>query len=201
LSGQGSNNERELLLLITQGDENAFRELMFAYQPLLLTYVYRLTRSESHAEEIVQDVFLKVWMGREALDVVQNFRNYLFIICRNYALDQLRKIVRERELALEWENEQEHKQTVTDTETDEFIFTLLDEAVNQLPPQQQKVYLMARRQGLSHADIARQTGLSVLTVKKYMKLAIASVTDYIKARLSGVSLVLVAMLLGLDIIF
>ncbi|WP_295128490.1 RNA polymerase sigma factor [uncultured Chitinophaga sp.] len=201
MSGQGSNNERELLLHIARGDENAFRELMFAYQPLLLTYVYRLTKSESHAEEIVQDVFLKVWMGREALEGVQNFKNYLFIICRNYALDQLRKIVRERELAAEWENEQEHTPAISDTETDEFIFTLLDEAVNQLPPQQQKVYLMARRQGLSHAEIAMQTGLSVLTVKKYMKLAIAAVTEYIKARLSGVSLVLVAMLAGLDIIF
>ncbi|UYQ94144.1 sigma-70 family RNA polymerase sigma factor [Chitinophaga horti] len=183
------------------GDEYAFRELMLAYQPLLLTYVYQLTRSESHTEEIVQDVFLKIWMGREALEGVHRFKNYLFIICRNYALDQLRKLVRERELAAEWETEQEHTAAGSPADTDEQVYTLLDEAVNHLPPQQQKVYLMARRQGLPHAEIARQTGLSVLTVKKYMKLAIAAITEYIRSRLPGVSLVWIAMLTGLDIIF
>lgn len=201
MSEKGLNNESELLSGIARGDERAFRQLMLTYQPLLLTYVYQLTRSESAAEEIVQDVFLKIWMGREALEGVQKFKNYLFIVCRNYALDQLRKIARERELASRWESEQEFTGQAAPADTDEAIFTLLDEAVNNLPPQQQKIYLMARRQGLAHAEIARQTGLSVLTVKKYMKLAIAAITEFIKSRLSGVSLVLIAMAVAVENIF
>ncbi|MCK7553715.1 sigma-70 family RNA polymerase sigma factor [Chitinophaga sedimenti] len=193
------HNESELLSGVANGDESAFRELMRTYQPLLLTYVYQLTKSESVSEEIVQDVFLKVWMGRESLAGVRDFKSYLFIICRNYALDQLRKLLRERERASAWENEQDTSAAVTaSSDNNDFFFTLLDEAVAQLAPQQQKVYLMARRQGLSHAEIARQTGLSVLTVKKYMKLALAAITTYIKSRLPDVSLVLIAMAMGLE---
>ncbi|GEP97600.1 RNA polymerase sigma factor [Chitinophaga cymbidii] len=191
MPGKETNNERELLVKIAEGNESAFRELMHVYQPLLLTYVFQLTKSVSNAEEIVQDVFLKIWMGREALADVQRFKGYLFIVCRNYALDQLRKIARERELAARWESEQAQldKYPPADTETPAAIFTLLDEAVNRLPPQQQKVYLLARRDGLPHAEIARQTGLSVLTVKKYMKLAIAAITAFIRARVGNIPLV------------
>ncbi|MGX5819859.1 RNA polymerase sigma factor [Chitinophaga lutea] len=184
-------NESELLTQVANGNEKAFRELMQVYQPLLLTYVFQLTRSAATAEEIVQDVFLKIWMGRESLAGVQRFRSYLFIMCRNYALDQLRKIIRERRKAAEWEKEQPLSPTDDPAGHDAAaaFFTLLDEAVNHLPPQQQKVYLLSRRNGLSHAEISQETGLSVLTVKKYMKLAIASITAFIRARLGDVPLV------------
>lgn len=184
MPGKELNNERELLVQIAGGNENAFRELMLTYQPLLLTYVFQLIKSAGSAEEIVQDVFLKIWMNRESLADVQRFKGYLFIICRNYALDQLRKITRERELAARWEKEQVWEDSLSpgDTETQAVFFSLLDDAINHLPPQQQKVYLLARRDRLPHAEIARQTGLSVLTVKKYMKLAIAAITTFIRTR-------------------
>lgn len=181
-------SEKELLLHTATGNEFAFRQLMNTYQPLLLSFVYQLTRSQNTTEEIVQDVFLKIWMNRESLAHVHNFRSYLFIVCRNYALDQLRKIIREKKLLSEWEKDH----AAPDTETPatgseaEIIFTILDEAVAHLPPQQQKVYLLSRRQGLTHAQIARETGLSVLTVKKYMKLAIASIIDYSRSRYGNI---------------
>jgi RNA polymerase sigma-70 factor (ECF subfamily) len=188
-------NEGELLMQVADGNERAFRELMYVYQPLLLTYVFQLTRSAAAAEEIVQDVFLKIWMGRESLAGVQRFRSYLFIVCRNYALDQLRKIIRERRRAAEWEKEQalSPEYDLPGQEPATAFFTLLDEAVSHLPPQQQKVYVLSRRNGLPQVEIARQTGLSVLTVKKYMKLAIASITAFIRSRLGNVPLVWIAL--------
>lgn len=180
--------EKELLQRTSAGDEFAFRELMATYQPLLLSFVYQLTRSQSTAEEIVQDVFLKIWMNRESLAHVQKFKSYLFIVCRNYALDQLRKIIRERKLVSQWENENNTTAFESPAASDETnaLFTMLDEAVAQLPPQQQKVYLLSRRQGLTHAQIAKETGLSVLTVKKYMKLAIAAIIDYTRSRYGNI---------------
>lgn len=167
---------------------------MAVYQPLLLTFVFRLTRSAGTAEEIVQDVFLKIWMGREALADVQRFKSYLFTVCRNYALDQLRKLIREQRRNAEWEQSQTTlpvAETPAEADAAAYFFTLLDEAVAHLPPQQQKVYILSRRNGLTHAQISKQTSLSVLTVKKYMKLAIAAVTAFIRARLGNAPLALV----------
>lgn len=175
-------NEEELLKLVAAGNEEAFRKLMLTYQPLLLTYVFQLTKSATLAEEIVQDVFLKIWISRDALVDVQRFSSYLFIICRNYTLDQLRKIAREKVRADKWENEQQAA-LLTPADPAATFFTLLDEAIDRLPPQQQKVYLMARRDKLTHAAIARETGLSTLTVKKYMKLAIASISRFIRSHM------------------
>ncbi|WP_119079161.1 RNA polymerase sigma factor [Chitinophaga alhagiae] len=194
MSAKGINNERELLKQVAGGSEKAFQELMAVYQPLLLTFVFRLTRSAGTAEEIVQDVFLKIWMGREALADVQRFKSYLFTVCRNYALDQLRKLMREQRLSAEWEQLQPSlpaEETVTEPDAATYFFTLLDEAVAHLPPQQQKVYILSRRNGLTHAEISKRTSLSVLTVKKYMKLAIAAVTAFIRSRLGNAPIVLV----------
>lgn len=183
MSATEEYNEDKLLKLVAAGNQEAFRKLMHVYQPLLLTFVTRLTKSTSAAEEIVQDVFLKIWINREALYEVQRFKSYLFIICRNYAIDQIRKLAREKELANRWENDPINHSESADTDPDTIFFTLLDDAIDKLPAQQKKVYMMARGEGLTHAQIAQKTGLSRLTVKKYMKLAIAAISRFIRNQL------------------
>lgn len=183
MSATEEYNENELLKSVATGNQQAFRKLMHIYQPLLLTFVTRLTKSTYAAEEIVQDVFLKIWINREVLHGVQHFKGYLFILCRNYAIDQIRKLAREKELANRWGNEPSNYYGHAEPDTDNIFFTLLDEAIDKLPAQQKKVYLMARGEGLTHAEIAKKTGLSRLTVKKYMKLAIAAISHFIRNQL------------------
>ncbi|WP_341835873.1 sigma factor [Chitinophaga pollutisoli] len=88
---------------VARGNETAFRDLFLQYADHLYAYIWQLTKSRELAEEVVQDIFLQIWISREALAEVRNFRNYLFVIARNHALNAMKKMMRERKRAMEWE--------------------------------------------------------------------------------------------------
>ncbi|SMC66412.1 RNA polymerase sigma factor [Pedobacter nyackensis] len=176
-------NERELLLKVEQGDETAFAELFFAYHNQLGQYVLMLTGSEEMTEEIVQDVFVKVWMNRAALLTINKFTSYLFILTRNYTLNCIRKRLNERK-----QQENYNQSVLTDpilSEEDELILdpdyqSLVDKAVAQLPPQQQKVFIL-RQQGLKNPQIAEKMEISTDSVKKYQQWALKAVSEFVKS--------------------
>jgi RNA polymerase sigma-70 factor (family 1) len=183
-----SDNEKELLCRIAAGDEAAFGELFHAYHQRLGAYICRLTESLPAAQEIVQDVFLKIWMKRAMLPEIQCFDAYLFKAARNHVYNYLRKIARERTQQAMLEASVATGEPVEELqagEQEEYL-NLLEAAITQLPRQQQKVYLLHRREGLSHAEIALRLQLSVETVKKHMSLALRSIRDYLSVgRLTG----------------
>jgi len=177
-------NENEILLRIAQGDEQAFRVLFDRYSRRLALHVFHLTDSAEIAEEVVQDSFLKIWMGREALVHVRDFSAYLFVISRNQALNALRSIARERRRRQDWALTHQEGNAIGDPDSLQgHYFTLIDEAVRQLPPQQQKVYLLNRHDRLSYREIAAEMDLSPETVKKYLQLAIGSISDHVRKNL------------------
>lgn len=179
----GSVHDRELLLKVAANDEQAFRQLFDNYHQQLGAHMLQITRSMELAEEVVQDVFLKIWMSREVLTEVRDFRAYLFVVSKNHALNCLRRLAKERVLKKEWESDQRVRRLTADTEQSAGYYSLIDKAIDQLPPQQQKVYLLSRHQRLKYSEIAIQLNLSRETVKKYLQFAIASIRSYIRKSL------------------
>jgi len=181
MSDQDNFQEHELLRQVAMGDEIAFRQLFTLYHHQLGAYIYRITESTEVAEEIVQDVFLKIWMSREALQVVKNFRAYLFVTSKNHALNVLRKIIRERNRQSNWDEDTINAIPLADNDdlTSQY-YGLLDKAIDCLPPQQQKVYLLSRHEHLKYIEIAERLNLSRETVKKYLQIAVSSITNYIQ---------------------
>lgn len=181
------------MLRIAEGDEVAFTELFNTWYPLLSTLVLRLTRSELLAEEVVQDVFLKIWMGRESLLYVQHFKPFLWVMAKHLAFDALRKVAAREAREKHY---QQNLVTVSagpegDVDPSASYHTLIDEAISRLPPQQQRVYLLSRRDRIKQAEIADRMGISVATVKSYLQLAIESITRYVKQKADlGVSIIL-----------
>lgn len=177
------HNERELLKEVVLGREKAFAKLFYAYHNQLGEYVLLLTNSEEMTEEIVQDVFVKIWLNREVLLKVDNFTSYLFILTRNYTLNCIRKLVRDRthqeqygkELLTEELNTAETEGRFTDGEYQ----SMINRAIAQLPPQQQKVFML-RQKGLKNPEIAKQMNISTDSVKKYQQWALKSVTEFVK---------------------
>lgn len=187
LSAPPDHTEKSLLQQVSTGNESAFREIFYRYADRLGAYVFRITRSREYTEEIVQDVFLKIWMSREVLAEVENFDVYLYVVSRNQALNALRKIILEREKRKEWEKTAVPVIDITygiDTASDEDDLTgLIDQAINQLPDQQKRVWVLSRQQRLTHREIARELALSQETVKKYIMYANQSLARFIKSRL------------------
>ena len=134
------------------------------------------------AEEIVQDVFLKIWINRESLSHIQSFKAYLFVMSKNQALNCLKKAIRELKYQHQWHEEEGcEEQLVLQDVPENRYYTLLDIAIDRLPSQQQKVYLLSRHERLKYAEIAQVMGISRETVKKYLQLAVAHISTYLEA--------------------
>jgi len=181
------NSENNLLVQIASGNEFAFRKLFMLYNQHLGNYIFSITDSVELAEEIVQDVFMKIWTNRETLEKIQNFKAYLFVISKNQALNCLRKIVKERSLITDLGNVLSE-----DHQSDDLCeyYRLIDEAIDLLPPQQQKVYLLSRHKRLKYIEISDEMNISHETVKKYLKIANSSIIAHVRANLESALILL-----------
>lgn len=172
MSLNSSFDENKLLHELSQGSELAFTELYNRYKNLVYGTALKITKSKVLAEEAVQDVFLKIWQNQEKAAEITNFENYLFIISRNHIFDMIKKIARETNLA----SDITYKNIAADdTDTaikDDQYNVILNQIIEQLPPQQQKIYKMAKMEGLSHQKIGENLGISTETVKKHMAQAL-----------------------------
>lgn len=171
--------DHTILSAIARGDERAFSHLFYEYHQPLGHFVYSVTRSHELAEEIIQDVFVKIWEGRAELPAICNFHAYLFIITRNHTLNAIRK-----QSLLKKKQEAEKNfaaQSVEEPQVyDDQYEILLQHAVNHLPRQQKKVFLL-KQKGLKNADVAYQLNISVHSVKKYQQWAMQAIARFIKA--------------------
>lgn len=173
-------NNRELLLRAARGDEDSFSELFDTHHGRLVAFVARMTGSTETAKDIVQEVFIKVWEKKEALADVRQFDAYLYILARNRTINCLRQLASER---VKKEESKERLRVLSEIDSEDLsdYYALLDEAVENLPPQQQTAYILSRRKRHTYQEIALQMDLSGETVKKYLKLASRSVTSYLRA--------------------
>jgi RNA polymerase sigma-70 factor (family 1) len=184
-------DEKELLLQVAGGSEQAFRQLFMRYHQWLISHVFRLTGSMAQAEEVTQDVFLKLWMNREVLAGINNFKPYLFVLSRNHAVNVLKATIKERLRRQEWEKEHAPEPLNNEEEPTVTRYTLLDEAIDQLPEQQRKVYLLSRYEQLTYSEISSKMNISRETVKKYIQIAVKSIISFMKKKIAELELLLV----------
>ena len=182
LSLHYNQDEKTLLLRVAEGDEKAFTQLFKTYYNQLGDFIIRLTESQELTQEIVQDVFLKIWINRPALTQVNSFKAYLFVVARNHAFNCLKQIAREKNRQKEWENSVLHQAIHSTPETMAADTAhLIAQAVELLPPQQKNVYLLSRKEGISHEGIAKKLNISHETVKKHMVLALRFLRNHLRA--------------------
>jgi RNA polymerase sigma-70 factor (family 1) len=177
------HNEKELLMEIASGDERAFRSLFDHYRRKVYFVAWRLLQAEGEAEDVLQEVFTKVWVNREKLAEVDSFKAYLNTLLRNHIYNCLRKKANEENFLLETLKDgrapgdaAHHRAELNE------LHLLLQQAVNTLPPQQKKVFQLGRLEGRKHEEIAEELGISRETVKKHMMAALQAVKDFLRRR-------------------
>lgn len=158
-----------LVSQIRKGNKLAFSQLFRMYYPKLLTFIHGLLADRPLAEEIAQDVFLRLWINREKIDLRLSFDSYLYTIAKNIVLNFYKKKEIEQRYI-------DHALHALDTETPEAeapfyyqdLLALVEQAVSEMPPQQQKVFRLSREEGLLNAEIAEKLGISKRTVEKHI---------------------------------
>ena len=179
-------NEKDLLQDVAAGNELAFRKLFQGYWKKVYAVSVDFTKSEPLAEEIVQDVFLKIWLKREGLVSVLKFDDYLFTVARNHIYNTLRKKTAEQSFLKHLENHFLENSYFPEKDI-HFKETrdLVNKAVELLPAQQRMVFTLSRNEGLDHNQIAEKLGISKLTVKSHMTRALQSIRLFLQEHSDG----------------
>lgn len=161
----------------------AFKKIYDTYFSRTYAFSFYVLHSRELAQEVVQEVMLKLWqMGFEVLEI-QNLEAYLKMLAKRRAIDVLRRRELEkrieREMQSGWEEEHnETEQAIVLNETRKII----EEGVNLLPHQQRLVYQLCRQSGMKYDEVAEQLNIAPGTVQKHMKLALKFLRLYVQDR-------------------
>lgn len=147
------------------------------------------------AEEITQEIFIKIWASRSELTEINYFNSWLKTLIRNFTYNYLRRIAHEKMIFADIHSNLKTEATVNTMEALEYK-QLLQKAIEQLPAQQKKVYLLSRRDGFKHEEIAQEMNLSINTVKNYMKLALESIRLFLDNHTDAMILLALAIFFG-----
>jgi RNA polymerase sigma-70 factor (ECF subfamily) len=181
---------------LVNGDEEAFVALYNKYHRKIYYTALKMLQSEALAQDITQDVFLKVWEVRQTLDVNQSFSAFINAICRNVIFDIFKKAACEEAFKEEFTN---HIQEETaDEDFYEEYKKLLDKAISNLPPQRRSVFERCKLQAQSYDEVARSLGISKSTVQDHIVKANKAIRDYLQKYGSFSFSILYAVLLKID---
>lgn len=178
--------ERDLVMRLIEGDEDAFCELYVAYKNRLIYFAMYFLRSRDYAEDVYQEAFAAIWKGRSFIDPDIAFSRYLYTIVRNRVFNQLRDQEREAIFyeQLLREADAEHNDTYRAIFSDD-LHRLLVEAIAQLTPRQREIFELSRVNHLSHKEIADKLGISVSTVSSSITTSLATIRAYLSKHAGG----------------
>jgi RNA polymerase sigma-70 factor (ECF subfamily) len=162
-------DEKELLKQLLLGSEQAFEKIYKQYSTRLYGNIFKFVKSDADAQEILQDIFLKVWNNRQHIDVERSFRSYLFKIAENQVYDFFRRAARNKKM-------EARLMTVSIVEyvhIEEMLLNkegaiFLEKAIDMLPPQRQQVFRLCKLEGKTYREVSELLQISVSTISDHI---------------------------------
>ena len=175
-----SYHNKKLLIDLREGDENSFTQLYYLYEGNLYRYVLSIVKSPSLADDVLQEVFIKIWEQRNLLDPEKSFLTFLFTVARNHVLNLLKRASLDEnlrsEIFLHAEKESISVESSIDLSETE---TIIQQAIDKLPSQQKKIFELCKMQGLTYEETAGQLGITPGTVNVQMVKSLKTVKEYL----------------------
>ncbi|WP_316816154.1 RNA polymerase sigma factor [Pedobacter nyackensis] len=190
-------NEQDILLKLKGGEEPAFGKLYVHYSEMIYARLLRLLKDTDVADEIIQDLFLKIWEKREQINTTQSFKSYLYTIAENLVYDHFRKVARDRKL------QEKFRRITTElyTHTEEDLLSkeskeIIDKAIATLSPQRKTAFILCKVEGRSYDEAAEIMGVSASTVSNHLVKANVSIREYLNKSKDLLPVLLVVALTG-----
>ncbi len=170
-------------------DERMFEFIFKAYFPRLMAFSLKFIPDRSAAEDIIQEVFLKVWLKRNEI-LAGTFQSYLFTLVRNACLDHIKhqKIVNNH-YAGSKDAAKDEVPYYADFFSDPFHQTVfneiqkeIDTVLQSLPEQTRRIFCLSRFEGMKNSEIAKMLDLSIRTIEKHNKQALEKLKVHLSAR-------------------
>jgi RNA polymerase sigma-70 factor (family 1) len=173
---------KELILNLKKGENGAFRELFNLYGPRIYRFALAYLKNKPEAEELVQDVFLKIWEKRDHLDPSQNVKAYIYKIAVNCIYDYIRKKNLEKAFAdFSKQNFQPGSESLWHEVIWNDMLSNLNILVDKMPEQRRIIFLLRMEEGLTNQQIADKLNLSKRTVENQIFRA----TRFLKSKLGS----------------
>ncbi len=175
LPADGSVIDFALMVRIGEGDHEAFRQLVVRHQNAVIGTVAKMLSNGSEAEDIAQQVFLRIWRNAKRYRPDAKFTTYLYTITRNLVFNETRRKSRKKEISSDEreENSNQHIAASPDRQPDAELLQAelqrtVDEAIASLPEAQRMAVVLRRYEQLSYEEIAAVLGLSVSAIKSLL---------------------------------
>jgi RNA polymerase sigma-70 factor (ECF subfamily) len=174
----------ELVKRLKASDHEAFRAVFNLWQQNIFNFLCFRTKDAARAEDLLQDVFLKLWNNRDRLDEKKSLRNYLYTIADNLALNDAR-----HEKVVAKHREGTNVPMFTNAENPQFILEekewkrKLEGAIASLPEKPRVIFLMSRMEDLSYQEIADRLSISIKTVETHMVRALKDLRETLSKKL------------------
>ena len=178
--------EKTLLLKLIEGDNDSFEKIYYKYVDKVYYFALRYLNNSSDAEEIVQEVFTKIWENRININIDLSFSGYLLTTTKNTIFNENRKKVNHNaycEYVINY-----LRNNARDLEKEIIYQDLadkLDKAIEELPPKRQEIFRLCRINGLHYKEISEKLGISEKTIETHMRLAFKDLKRVIEPMLNG----------------
>lgn len=172
----------------TVGNETTFHQnieqICNQYQDFLYSVAIKVVKSPQAANDIVQNVLLKLWENRNHISSIQNMQAWLYRVVKNELIDFLRKTAADNKLKNKlWENMQSASADTEERIDEKYCKDIIEKAVSNLPPQRKLIYTLNRDNGLNYQQIADELSISKHTVKNHLSLALRSIQRFVSGSL------------------
>ncbi len=185
-------NIKVLIELFRQGNEQAFTGIYDLYSKQLYRNMIRMVKDEDIAEELLQDLFLKIWESRERIDPEKSFKSFLYKVAENLVYAHFRKIAKDNRIMA--------KLVISyvefDTNAEDAIISqenhaLLKKAIESLSPQRKLIYTRCKLEGKSYEEVSTELGISVSTISDHIVKANKTVKKYFNLN-QDIAIILIA---------
>ena len=168
------HTEKELVKKLKEGDSFAFEVLFYKYRNKVKGFAIKMVPAQVDPEEIVQEVFVKLWLRKEGIDPEKDFHSYLFSIAKHLVIDYLKSAVN-RKLYFVGEHYQQDllMEESFDTTMAEDAEEKLQKLINEIPERRREIFRLSRFEGLSYKQIAERLNISENTVDSQIRNALA----------------------------
>lgn len=169
----------DIVIRVRDGNQEAFTYLYNIYWWKVYHFTKLYITSDRESEEIVQDVFIKLWDSRHTLDEMKSLDGYLFIITRNTIFNYNRRSFNEESFEMTVLNSMEEGEAynVEDELMASDLKKFIDELIEQMPSQRKKIFQMSREEGLSNKEIAERLDITVKAVERSITLSLRFLRD------------------------
>ncbi|MDN5211971.1 RNA polymerase sigma-70 factor [Fulvivirgaceae bacterium BMA12] len=169
---------------IEEDDLDAFERIYKMYEKQLGQYAFQFTKSRFISDEIIQDVFFKLWLHRKSLRKDGNIKAYLYRMVRNRSLNYIRDAVQHEDLAEVLKKDAlRARDQADDLVISMDLDNLMDSILERLPERKRNIYQLSRQQGKSNGEIAKQLGITIKTVENHIWEALLIIKKHVERHL------------------